>query len=159
MIRLIRPSSGSSVTTMSLAGQEFDIELLHITEEDRVKVFRKFRKNRQVVNPVSKQVEILPFFDDNDPAFKSSADDLLDQVVLNFHGIGDETGKEYDGTLRENKLLLGSIEVEDVEDIPITDEAGDKAVIHRPRIRPFRALIFDKAVALSKAVAEADKKN
>ncbi len=71
----------------------------------------------------------------------------------------DENGNPLDGTVRENKLLLGSVKVEDVEDIEILDEAGGKSYIKQKRIRFFRSLIFDKAMELAAVTAESEIKN
>ena len=58
------------------------------------------------------------------------------------------------------RVLLGSVRVEDFEEIPIEDkETKEKAVLKQRRVRPFRALIFDKAVELAQTIAEAELKN
>jgi hypothetical protein len=160
MIKIKRPVVNKTITTeMTLAGETFEIDLLPITEDERLDVFKPFRKRRNVNNPITKQMEIVTYFDDNDPGFRKAADDLLCKVIANFRGIGDEKGLAIDGSLKENKLLLGSVKVQDIEEITVMDENNQTAVIKQPRQRYFRALILDKAVELSEAAVETEIKN
>jgi hypothetical protein len=144
---------------MTLAGATFEIDLMPISERERSDAFKQFHKNKQLVNPLTKNMELVPFFDINDPEFRQVAEDLLDKVIVDFRGIGDNDFVPLDGKLRENKLLLGSIEVEEEEVVDLLDANGEKAAMKVPRTRFFRTLILDKAVSLSKAIAEADEKN
>jgi len=160
MIKIKKPAIGKAITTeMTLAGETFEIDLMPLTEEERLNVFKIFRKRKNVVNPITKQMELVSYFDDNDLEFQKLADDLLCQVIVDFRGIGNGNGEPLDGTLRENKLLLGSLKVQDIEEISIVDESNQTAVIRQPRERYFRTLIFDKAVELSQAIVEAETKN
>ncbi len=160
MIKLKKHQTNTPVVTeMELAGCKFEIELTPIEPSEVVKLFTKFRKWRNVYNPISKQMEIQHYIDDTDPEYLSFTDNLLDKIVKNFKGISDENGNPLDGTVRENKLLLGSVKVEDVEDIEILDEAGGKSYIKQKRIRFFRSLIFDKAMELAAVTAESEIKN
>ena len=168
MIKIKKPKTDKAITTdMTLAGETFEIDLMPLTEEERLNIFKTFRKRRNILNPISKQMEVISYFDDDDPKFQKAADDLLDKVIVDFRGLGEEenpdnpTGKliPLDGTLRENKLLIGSVKVKEIEEIPIVDENGQTANIKQPRERYFRTLILDKAVELSQATAEAETKN
>lgn len=160
MIKIKKPKPDKVITTeMTLAEETFEIDLMPITEEERIEAFKPFRRRRSVENPRSKQMELVTFFDDDNPGFKRTAEDLLCKVVVNFRGIGDADGNSIDGTVRENKILLGSLKIKDIEDISVVDENGQAAFIKQPRERYFRALILDKAVELSQATAEAETKN
>jgi len=160
MIKIKKPKLNKVVTTeMTLEGEIFEIDLMPLPEEERLKMFRPFLKRKNVQNPFSKQMEITTYMDYNDEAFANVADNLLDHVVINFRGIADEKGSPLDGSLRENKILLGSIKVNDIEEITLVDENGQSATMHQPRERFFRTLIIDKAVELAQAIAEVERKN
>ena len=160
MIKIQKAKPDEAVTVeMTLAGETFEIDLMPITDEERINAFKAFRKRKQLYNPLSKGMELVSYFDDEDPAFRKAADDLLDKIIVDFRGVGDAEGNPIDGKLLENKLLLGSISVEDVEEIPVVDESGATSIIRQARKRLLRALIVDRAVALSQATAEVDEKN
>jgi|WetSurMetagenome_2_1015567.scaffolds.fasta_scaffold00088_42 hypothetical protein len=160
MIRIKETVEGRAVTCeMELAGDTFEIDLMPISQEDRASVFKLLRKHKQLVNPVTKAMELVPYFDDQDPAIQKAFDDLLDRVIVNFRGIGDSDGNPLDGTIRANKILLGSIKVKDVEDIAVTDESGAVTTFKQPRERYFKSLIIDKAIEVGSAFAESDSKN
>jgi len=160
MINIKKHQPGTPIVTeMELAGTTFEIELVPQTDKENWEVFKPFRKRKNIYNPVTKNMETQTYLDDADPEFAKIADDRLDKVVRNFRGIAVDD-VELDGTRRENKLLLGSVQVEDTEDIEIEDAAtGERAVIKQKRVRSFRQLIFEKAAQLGKATAEAATKN
>lgn len=160
MIKLRKPSAEKVVTTtMKLAGEEFEIDLVPLTEEDRLNIFRKFRKKKSIHNPVTRAMEMLTYFDDDDAGFQKAADELLCKIIVDFRNIADVNGVPFDGKLEENKMLLGSVKVDYIEDITVVDESGQTAIIKQPRERYLRASIIDKAVELSSTVAEAEAKN
>lgn len=149
-------------TTMELGGIKFEIELLPFSEKEQFAIFREFRKMKKVLNPVSKTMELIPYLDfedGNDKKLDEKMEKELDRIVRNFWGIGDLEGNERDGTLKENKLLLGSIKVEDFEEIPIEDDTGGKAIIKQKRTRRFSALIFNEAARLAETIIETEIKN
>lgn len=146
-------------TTMELAGETFEIELLPLEEQERLKIFEPFMKRKYVNNPITKKMDEVSFFQDDNEELKKKADDLLDKHVINFYGIGDKDGP-LDGSIRENKLLLASLEVDDIEEIPFEDpQSKEIVVIKKPIKTLFRAKILDKCVELSKTIAEAEGKN
>jgi hypothetical protein len=161
MITLKKNDPGKPIeTTMTLAGEGFPITLLPMLLRDQVVAFAQFRKRKNVPNPVSGKMEMMDYFDDKDEGYLKVADDLLEKHVIDFHGIGLNPGEELDGTLRENKLLLGSVKVEDVEEVKILDpDTKEVAIILRPRMRYFRNLIFDKCSELAETIAETETKN
>jgi hypothetical protein len=165
MIVLKKKDPGASVeTTMTIAGTEFSITLLPLPLKDHMDAFAPFRKRKNVPNPISGRMEFMEYFDDKDDKYLKVAEDLLDKHVVNFKGVAipgaDGQPVELDGTKRENKILLGSVKVEDFEEIRVIDpETKEEAVIPRPRMRYFRALIFDKCNELADTIAEAVEKN
>ena len=161
MIKIGRHEIGKAVITeMELAGQKFEIELLPCEAQEFIDVIAPCRRQKSVLNPLLKKMEMISYLDDNDEKYRAITDDLLDKLVVNFHGIGDKDGIPLDGTARANKILLGSVKVEDFEEIPIEDkETKEKAVLKQRRVRLFRALIFDRAVELAQTIAEAESKN
>lgn len=161
MIKLKRRETGKPViTTMKLAGQPFEIEMLPLEEKERLKLLKPFLKSKYVHNPVSGKMDAVSYFDDADDKGEKVINDLLDSIVVNFSGVGDTDGKELDGSMRDNKILLGSVEVESIEEIVMEDpETKEKITINRPRKTLFRNLILDKAVELSKTMVEAEVKN
>jgi hypothetical protein len=147
-------------TTMNLAGQDFEIELLPLLERDRVSAFSEFMKRKGLVNPISNKMDFVEYMDYKDPRWAKISDDLLDKHVRNFKGIGGNNREELDGTIRENKILLGSVKVEDIEEIEIIDpESKEKAIVPKKRERYFYQLIFDKCTDLANTIAEAETKN
>lgn len=160
MIRLKQNDPDVPVdTTMTLAGEEFPITLLPLPLKDQAAPFNRFRKRKNVPNPISGKMELVEYFDDKDPDFQKAAEDLLDRHVKTFSGIAGPDG-ELDGSQRANKVLLGSVKVDDFEEIRVIDpETKEEAVIPRPRTRYFRALIFDKCNELAETIAEAETKN
>jgi len=161
MIRIGRREAGKVVSTaMELAGQEFEIDLIPYEEKKQSEVLAKFRKTKNLVNPVSKRLEVITYFDDKDNSYQDVANELLDQLVRDFRGIGGLDGKALDGTKKENKVLLGSVQVKDVELIEIEDpDTKEKAIVKKPRTRIFRDMIFEKASELASTIAEAEEKN
>lgn len=160
MIKISKRKIGVPVVTeMELAGQRFEIELLPTDDMQLFEDFKPFRKTKPVLNSYTKKMEQFTYLNEDDPAFLKVAEKRLLKIVNNFWGIAGNDGVELDGTKDENKLLLGSVQIEDTEDINVEDGAGGTAVIKQPRVRPFRTLIFEKAAELGKAVAEAEIKN
>jgi hypothetical protein len=161
MIKINKPDTSKAVDdVMTLNGTEFPITLLPLEQKDFFKKFNAFRRRKNAYNPVTKLMDLQTYFDDEDPKYISTVEDLLDAHVLNFHGISIDGETELDGTKRENKILLGSIRVEDNEDIPLEDpQTKEKVIITQKRERPFSALIFDKCMELAKVTAKAEIKN
>lgn len=160
MIKIKRKQLDVPVTVdMELSGVPFEIELLPLPQKEWIRILEPFRRRKSVLNPSTSKMEITNFTDEDSVKYMEVTDDLLDRLIRNFRGIAGENDKELDGTLKENKLLLGSIKIEDVEEIQIQDEAGDKGVIRRPRTRMFRQLIFEKATELADTTVEAERKN
>lgn len=146
-------------TTMALEGQEFDIELIPLPEEERLQIFSPYVKRKYIHNPVTKKMDEVSYFQDEEGEMKKKSDDLLDKHIVNFWGVGTKDGP-LDGSLRENKLLLASIEVDDIEEIPVEDPQTKEVVVIRKPIKTiFRAKILDKCVELSKTIVEAETKN
>lgn len=147
-------------TTISLLGQDLDVELLPLSEESYSNTFRPFRKRTSKYNPMTKQMDLQTYFDDeNAEGLRKALDDTLVRVLVNFHGTIGEDGLPLDGTLNENKLLLGNILVDDIETIDIIDESGQKAVLKVPKKRRFEWLIIEKAKELSNSAASVEIKN
>jgi hypothetical protein len=147
-------------TTMELAGETFDITLLPLAIQDYAAAFAPFRRRRNVPNPVSGKMELVEYFDDTDQKAEKVAHELLDKVVIDFKGIAGPDGKELDGKVRENKILLGNVKVKDQEEVKVFEpETKEEAVILRPRTRYFRNLIFDKCQELAETIAEVAEKN
>jgi hypothetical protein len=146
--------------TMRLADTEFPIELLPLDQKEFLKMMSPFRRRKNAFNPVTKQMDLQTYFDDDNPKYQQAIDDLMDKHIRNFKGISLDGETELDGTNRENKLLLCSVKVEDIEEIPMEDpETKEKAVIHQKRERFFSALILDKLFELAKVRAEVATKN
>lgn len=162
MIKLKKRSAGVPVTVeMELAGEKFDMEIIPKPRSEQAEVLAEFKKTKTVPNPKTGRMEVVVYYDSDkatNDKYEKKANDLLDEIVSNFHGVGNSEG-ELDGTKRDNKILLGSVLVEDVEEIQIEDESGEKAVIKQPRKRMFRQLIFDKSTELADVIAEAETKN
>jgi hypothetical protein len=160
MIKLRRNEPNKSIIAeMTLAGETFKIELIPFSEQEQIKLFKPFRKTKNVVNPLTKRMEIIPYLDNSNVDYMKMSEDLLDKIVVNFWGIGGADG-ELDGSVRENKILLGSVQVDDVEDITVVDQdTGEKAIIKQPRTRKFSALIFDKASKLAGTIVEVETGN
>jgi hypothetical protein len=160
MITLKQNDPGVPIeTTMTLAGEEFPITLLPLPLKDQAAAFNKFRKRKNVPNPMSGKMELVDYFDDKDPDFQKAAEDLLDKHVVTFSKIAGPDG-ELDGSQRASKILLGSVRVDDFENIRVIDpETKEEAVIPRPRTRYFRSMIFDKCNELAETIAEAERKN
>jgi hypothetical protein len=145
---------------MTLAGQEFEIELLPLDQRDFRKAMSPFSKRKNAYNPVTKTMDLQSYFDDDDPEYQKAIDDLMDKHIKNFWGISVDGETQLDGTVRENKLLLGSIRVEDKEVIEFEDQATkEKGVFKQKRERFFSALILDKLFDLAKVRAESASKN
>lgn len=147
-------------TTMELAGQSFDIELLPLTAKDRLEIFKPFEKRKYIPNPVTQLMNEVSYFQDDKGEFKTKREDLIDKHVINFWGIGENENTPLDGSKRENKLLIASIVVDDVEDIRVEDpQTKEIVVIKNHTKRNFGEKILDKCVELSKAIVEAETKN
>ena len=160
MIKIKRKQLDMPVTVdMELSGVSFEIELLPLPQKEWIRILEPFRKRKTVLNPSTNRMEIASFTDEDSEKYMEVTDALLDRLVRNFRGIAGENDQELDGTLKENKLLLGSVKIEDMEEIQIQDEAGDKGVIRRPRTRMLRQLIFEKATELADTTVETERKN
>lgn len=156
MITLKKPGSQPVTTTMTLLGEEFMLTLLPLSEEEYAEVFRPFRKVSQVVNKITRQMDRQSYFeDDKNKELDQAIDALLCRKLLDFDGIADEQGKMLDGKADENKIALGNVIVDDVENIDLIDEStGEKGVMKLPRKKRFKFLILDRAKELSSASIE-----
>lgn len=158
-IKLTRNESGKSIRTeMELAGGKFEIELLPCPEKEWWKQFLPFSKTKNIPNVLTKAMNMLEYFDTKDPGYEKLVEDLLDKHVINFWGI-EVNGKLLDGSLRENKLLLGDFKIEDDEIIEYTDGEGKKGRFVQKRERYFRILIIEKIHDLARLKSEAETKN
>ena len=161
MIKLNRPQTDVAIETMmTLAETEFPIELVPIDQKEYVRKMGQFRRRKNAYNPVTKTMDLQTYFDDDNPEYQKSVEDLLVDHIKNFKGVSLDGITELDGTLRENKLLLMNVRVEDYEVIEFEDKATkDKAEFKQKRDRYFSGLILDKLFELSKIRAETSTKN
>lgn len=156
MITLKKPGSQPVITSMTLLGEDFTVTLLPLSDEEYAEVFRAFRKVSQVVNKITRQMDRQTFFeDDKNKELDQALDVLLCKHLLDFEGIADEQGQPLDGKLSENKIALGNVIVDDMENIDLVDEnTGDKGVMKLPRKKKFKFLILDRAKELANSTIE-----
>jgi hypothetical protein len=147
-------------TTMTLIGQEFGITLRPLPRKERVTAFAEVSKRKGLMNPVTNKMDFVDYFDYKDPKVREILDNLLDKCVIDFEDI-ILNGATLDGKLRSSKIAVGSIKIEDVEEIKILDpDTGLTAsIIPRPRTRYFSELILDKCEELAEISIEAETKN
>jgi hypothetical protein len=161
MIKITQPNALKPIeTTMKIGETEFQIELLPLPRKNFWKAMSEFRKRKNAFNPVTKIMDLQTYFDEDNPKYQDAIDNMIDKHVINFKGISVDGETEIDGTLKENKLLLASLTIEDIEEIPVEDpETHEKAVITQKRERLFRTLIIDKLLDLAKTKVETEVKN
>lgn len=146
-------------TTIDIPGGAIDMELIPCDEEDFFKDLRKFRKTKMIPNPITKRMDQVTYFDDDNPEYARIADALLLKHLVSFTGVVDDAGDPIDGTLPEAKLLLGKVVIEDTEDITITDESGATVTVNQPRRRYMRQIIFERVQDLARVTLKAEIKN
>lgn len=161
MIKLNRPNVDAPIeTTMTLAGVEFPITLIPLDQKYYLKRMSGFRKRKNAYNPVSKTMDLQTYFDDDDPEYQRVVEDILTEHIVNFKGISLDGTTELDGTIKENKVILINVRVQDFEVLEWEDDATkEKGKFKQPRDRYFSGLILDKLFELAKIRAEVSGKN
>lgn len=161
MIRIFSHEPGTPVVVpMELAGQKFDMELIPDDGKELEDLLKTFRKRKNVHNPITKQMEIHTYYEEDDEKVKAAFEDRLDRLVKNFWGIGDRDGNPIDGTIRANKIRLANVRVEVSENVEIVDPISkDTGIVLVKTTKRFREIIFEKIIELASTTAEADLKN
>lgn len=154
------PGEGPITITLSIGGQEFEADVRPLATAEFARAFKPFRKQKQVVNPATKGVEMISYFDDSSEEFGKIMDDLLCSVLVDFRGIGTDPDTPLDGKLAENKLLLGGVPVEEEDRQTIIDPTtGERVEFSSTRKRTMRDVIIERAQQLAMTQVETGIKN